>query len=122
MESPITEWDHSTKPYSKSSPLLKSISCPDNDFDGKCGVETATVVNRCPDNDHNYVCEWYLATDGVWYTQGEGPTIVNDTVIPPQVTPQDACYNKGFHDGTFGMCLVVVVRVLILMNTSFVIR
>ena len=31
--------------------------CPDNDYDGRCGVETATVVNRCIDEDRNNICE-----------------------------------------------------------------
>jgi hypothetical protein len=76
-----------------SPPPMEINLCPDNDFDGRCGVQTSTVVNRCPDNDHNYTCEWYKATDGVWYPQGEGPTtnVVNTTaataIVPAVTTP-----------------------------------
>lgn len=43
-----------------SPPPIDWHTCPANDFDGRCGVETATVVNRCPDNDHNNICEVFL--------------------------------------------------------------
>jgi len=48
-------------------------SCPDNDFDGRCSIETGNVVNRCLDEDRNNICELYEATDGVVYPEGEGP-------------------------------------------------
>lgn len=57
-----------------------------------------TIKNKCPDNNHDNVCELYLGTDGVWYPAGEGTTgyivnitSINGTEIPSLVTAEDAC-------------------------------
>lgn len=94
-----------------SPPPVEINLCIDNDYDGNCDrieiKSVTTVDNKCPDNNHDNVCEWYLATNGVWYPQGDGPTNTvvvnttanNGTIIPPSVTPEDVCYNDGFDDG-----------------------
>lgn len=66
-------------------PPVDLHQCPDNDYDGRCGVETSKVVNRCIDNDRNTICEFYLATDGIIDNQREGPAYVVENTTVSQI-------------------------------------
>ena len=66
--------------------LVQNVNeCPDYDHDRICETGALITGYTCNDVNHDYRCDWFKS--------------INGTVIPPSVTPQDACYNTGFADG-----------------------
>jgi hypothetical protein len=73
--------------------LPATDECSEYDKDGLRGSGARIEGLTCVDANHDFSCDSFKPVNTI---------PVNNTVIPPQVTPQDACYNKGFHDAAYG--------------------